>query len=155
MANTHVSNKFFISAAQATLPANAAAYAALAWTEVKGVGSMGEIGTKFNMLTYDQWSDTIALKAKGMADAGSPELEVARIYNDPGQIAMRTAGLSNLTYAFKIERNDKVTGPGTNTIIYNWGLVGGPARPQGRNEDFDVEVFTLAFQALETVVQPT
>lgn len=156
MANTHLLNKFSISTtAQATAPVNAAAYAALTYTLVNGVGSLGETGTRVNMLTYDTWSDAVAQKAKGMSDAGSPELECARIATDAGQILMRTAAAGNIPYAFKIERNDKLTGGGTNSIMYQWGLVGGPSRPEGRNEDFDLEVFQLAFMALETVVAPT
>lgn len=156
MVNTMADSKFFICAtAQAAAPANAAAYAALSWVEVKGIGSMGEVGTKTNILSYDRWSDKVSDKAKGLSDAGSPELEVARDTADAGQDALRAAALTNLKYATKIERNDKLTIGGTNGLIYNWGIVAGPARPQGRNEDFDVEVFTFGFTALETVVDPT
>ena len=156
MANTHVLNKLSISTtAPTSAPANAAAYAALTYTLINGVGSLGEAGTSVNMLNYDTWSDTVVDKAKGMQDAGTPELELARIATDAGQIALRAAALTNLSYAFKQEANDKLTGGGTNTIIYNYGLVAGPRRPNGRNEDFDLEVFTLAFRALETVVAPT
>jgi len=155
MGNSMQGSKVYISAAQATLPANAAAYAALSWTEIKQVGNMGQIGTSVNSLQYPTWGDTVVQKAKGLADGGSPTLEVMRVPGDAGQTALRAAALTNLTYAFKVERNDKLTGGGTNTIIYNWGLVAGPARPQGGNEDFDTEIFTLMFQALETVVAPT
>lgn len=155
MGNSMQGSKVYISAAQATVPANAAAYAALAWTEIKGVGNMGQIGSAPNMLTYPTWGDSVIQKAKGMTNAGDPTLEVMRNSADPGQDALRAAAVTNLTYAVKVERNDKLTGGGTNTIIYNWGLVSGPVRPQGGNEDFDVEVFTFGFQALETVVDPT
>jgi hypothetical protein len=149
-------SKVYIAPAATTAPANAAAYAALTWTEIKKVGNMGEIGTSVNMLSYPTWGDTVADKAKGMGDAGSPTLEVMRDTADAGQDALRIAAAGNLSYPFKIERNDKLTGGGTNTIIYNWGLVTGPTRPQGGNEDFDVEVFTIAFRPPgEVVVDPT
>lgn len=155
MGNSIQGSKQYISAAVATLPANAAAYAALSWTEIKQVGNMGAIGTTVNGLSYPTWGDTVVQKAKGMANAGDPTLEVMRNSTDAGQVAIRAAALTNLTYASKTERNDKLTGGGTNTIIYNWGYVAGPVRPQGGNEDFDVEVYTWMFQALETVVNPT
>lgn len=155
-ANSNAGAKVSICAtAQASPLANAAAYAALTWVEIKFVGSHGEGGTNTNVLTYDTWGNSVIQKAKGMSDAGSPELEVARDMSDPGQDAIRVAALTNLNYAIKMERNDKLTVGGTNTIIYNRGLVLGPKRPWGRNEDFDVEVFTLAFQDLETIVDPT
>lgn len=155
MANSMQGSKVYIAPAAATAPANAAAYAGLTWTEIKKVGNMSAIGTSVNALSYPTWGDTVVQKAKGLSDAGSPTLELMRDSADAGQDALRTAALTNLNYPIKVERNDKLTGPGTNTIIYNWGLVAGPTRPQGGNEDFDVEIFTLMFQALETVVDPT
>jgi hypothetical protein len=82
-------------------------------------------------------------------------LEVARIATDAGQILLRTAGAvgNNNNYAFKIQRADGVGG-GSGTIQYNRGLVGGPTRPNGANEDFDLEVFTIALQQEEIVVAP-
>lgn len=129
-----------------------AAFAALVYVEIKGVGDFSEIGVSSNMLTYDTWGDDVVRKEKGMSDAGSPTLEVLRIPTDPGQIAIRNAAKTKSNYAFKIVRNDGVT---TGTTVYNRGLVAGPSRPQGRNEDFDLEVFTMGFQQLEVIVEPT
>ena len=156
MGNSLQGSKAYICAtAQATPLADAAAYAALTWVEIKKIGNMSAIGTQTNMLSYNTWGDTVIQKAKGLNDAGNPTLEVMRDSADSGQDALRTASATNLNYAIKIERNDKLTSGGTNTIIYNRGLVGRPTRPQGGTEDFDVEVFTLAFQDLEIVVDPT
>jgi hypothetical protein len=80
---------------------------------------------------------------------------LARIPTDPGQDILRDAAATNFNYAFKIERNDKPSLDGTPTIIYNRGLVTGPKRPLGRNEDFDLEVFTLGLNQREVVVDPT
>ena len=154
-ANTNAGRKLYmVAAAQATVPANAAAYAGLTWVEIKGVGSVGETGSSTNILTYDTWDTDVIDKAKGMTDAGSPTIELARIPTDTGQIALRAAALTNLKYAFKIEGNDEPEVGGTPSIFYHYGLVGGPTRPNGRNEDFDLEVFTLGLTARETVVQP-
>lgn len=132
-------------------------YEALLWTQIKGVGNHGEAGTSTNIVTYDTWDTKVTQKGKGISDAGSPTLELARLPTDPGQIAIRAAAKTNLNYAFKIVGNDKPdTDPGsTPTIIYNRGLVTGPSRPLGRNEDFDLEVFTFGFNQLEIVVDPT
>ncbi len=125
-------------------------YEALTWIQVKAVGEHGEAGSSTNILTYDTWDTVVIQKAKGMTDAGSPDIELARLPNDAGQIILRAASISNSNYAFKIVRNDAPVA-GTPTIIYNRGLVTGPKRPLGRNEDFDLEVFTLALQQIEIV----
>jgi len=79
---------------------------------------------------------------------------VARDPNDAGQILLRQAARTNFNYAFKEERNDKPNNDpdSTPTTYYNRGLVTGPRRPRGRNEDFDLEIYTLGLQQLEIVV---
>lgn len=154
-ANSNAGSKLFICATAVTaLPMDETALDALVYVEIKAVGSVGETGVNTNILTYDTWDTDVIQKAKGMTDAGSPEIEVARIPTDPGQVALRAAAKTNLNYAFKIERNDPVTVGGDPTIIYNVGLVLGPRRPNGRNEDFDLELFTLGLQQREIVVNP-
>lgn len=146
-ANTNAASKLYVCATAQNSNLNETAFAALTWVEIKYVGSLGETGKTTNILTYDTWGDAVAQKAKGMTDAGSPELEVARSADDPGQIILRTASAvgNNNSYAFKEERADAPAG-GTPTIRYHRGLVAGPRWPGGRNEDFDLEIYTLGFQ---------
>lgn len=161
MANANAGSRLFIYAtpyANSALPVSQTALAAItnaSWIEIKGLGSHGEGGSSTNILTYDTWDTDVVQKAKGMTDAGSPEIEIARDSADPGQIALRAAALDNRNYAFKMERNDKLTTAGRPTTIYNVGIVTGPKRPFGRNEDFDLEVFTLGFNQREVVVAAT
>lgn len=155
-ANTNAGAKLYICATpQPTDVADAAAYAALTWVEIKGVGNHGETGATTNVLSYNTWSTTVVQKAKGVTDAGSPTIEVARDVSDAGQDALRAAAATNLNYAFKMQKNDKLTIGGTGTILYNRGLVAGPRRPHGRVEDFDLEIFTLGLQQVEIVVDAT
>lgn len=155
MANTNAKSKLYICATEQPTVLNQAAYEGLTWVLVGGTGSVGEIGTRTNVVSYDTWADDVIDKGKGNSNAGDPEVELARDSADAGQDALRAAALTNFTYAFKIERADKLTSGGTNTIIYNRGIVTGPARPQGRSEDFDLEVFTLGFKQREIVVDPS
>lgn len=129
-------------------------FEALVWVQVKSIGNVGETGSKTNVLNYNTWDTTVIQKAKGLTDAGSPTLEFARIPTDPGQIALRAAAKTNLNYAFKMVRNDPATVGGVGTVVYNRGLVMGPTRPNGKNEDFDLEVFQLALNQQEVVVNP-
>lgn len=130
-------------------------YEALSWLQVNGVGSIGETGAKENIVSYDTLDESVTQKQKGMADAGSPEIEVRRIPDDNGQIAMRAAAATNDSYAFKIEYNDMESGGSTNSIAYNRGVVGRPYRPNGRNEDFIIERFPLGLNQLEIFVDRT
>jgi len=151
MVKSHKGAKFFIATvAQSTDLADAAAYAALTWTQVNGVGEHGETGLDTNILSYDGWDTSVRQKSKGTSDAGDPTVEVARDASDAGQDALRAAAATESYYAFKIELNDSgVTNP---TTFFNRGLVTGPKHGHGRNEDFDLEVFTLGLVQAEIVL---
>lgn len=152
--NTNAGSKLYICVTPKPDDLLQAAFEALVWVQINGVGSMGEVGTSTNILTYDTWDTNVAQKAKGISNAGDPTIELARDPDDAGQDALRDAALTNFNYAFKIEKNDKENAEvgSTNTVIYTRGLVSGPMRPMGRNEDFDLEVFTLGLQQREIVV---
>ncbi len=122
-------------------------FPSLLYVQVKKVGSAGERGISTNILTYDTWDTQVALKAKGITNAGDPQVEVAEDLTDPGQTAMRAAGdpYNKGNYAFKVERSD-------GSLEYWRGLVAGPNIPGGRNEDFRLNVFTIALQQAPIVV---
>lgn len=153
--NTHAGAKLFVCLVPQNTVLDAAGFAALTWVQVKGVGNHGETGSKTNILNYNTWDDDVIQKAKGMTDAGDPEIEVARIGTDAGQIIMRAAALAKVNnYAFKIELPDSPGGAGdTPSIRYNRGLVTGPRHPNGRNEDFDLEIYSLALNQREIVIE--
>jgi len=155
--NTNAGKKLFICATAQQADLDATAMAALTWVQIKGVGMLGETGSSTNILSYDTWDTTVIQKAKGMTDAGSPDIELARIPTDPGQVILRTAADSNLNYAFKVEGNDKPDADpdSTPTVKYNRGLVTGPRNPNGRNEDFDLEVYSLGLNQKQITVNPT
>jgi len=155
MANTNADSKLFVCSVPQNVDLDRAGYEALPWTEIKGIGNLGESGKSTNILNYPTWDNKVTQKAKGLTDAGSPTLEVARIPTDGGQIILRAGGAvgNNNNYAFKELRSDG-TSDVNGTCLYNRGLITGPTRPKGGNEDFDVEVFTLGFQQEEIVVDP-
>jgi len=154
-ANANAASKIYVCGTAQNSELAQVDYEGLTWVEIGGVGSRGEQGKITNVLTYDTWNDTVVQKAKGMTDAGSVDLEVARDPTDAGQIILRAGAAvgNNENYAFKEVRADGTNG-NTGTVIYNRGLVAGLRRPGGRNEDFDLEVYTLAFQQEEIVVNP-
>ncbi len=154
--NTNAGSKLYVCATAQPDELDAAEYAALTWVLVGGVGSVGETGSNTNILNYETWDDEVVQKAKGLTDAGSPDIEVARDPDDAGQDILRTAAATNLIYALKIEGNDK---PNNNvgskpTIRYNRGLITGPREPNGRNEDFDLEIFGTGLVQKQIKVDP-
>lgn len=133
-------------------------YEALTWVEITGVGAMAEVGSSTNILSYDKWSDDVVGKQKGMTDAGNPTVELAY---DPalgaatGQGIIAAASLTKFTYAFKVVRDDALITGGVGTTYYHRGIVTGPTHPQGRNEDFELDVYTLGLVQREIRVKPT
>lgn len=162
MAQTNKGRKFFIAvdapASTTPLPCpddlTQQEFEALEWLEVKNVGSIGESGTQTNLPTYDELATEVTQKQKGISNAGDPPVECARNPTDDGQKAMRAAAKTKFNHAFKTEDNDAPQAGYTNSVYYNRGLVTGPTRPGGRNEDFILEVFTLGLNQLEIVVDP-
>jgi hypothetical protein len=166
MADTNSGGKFYIAATTSGAPAvitptpqpddlTQAEYEALDWVEVSNVGSLPDSGSNTNIVNYDTIDTDVTQKQKGVTDAGSGTLECARKANDPGQQALRAAGLTKFYYAFKRELTDAPDTETTNTIYYNRGLVTGPVHNGGRNEDFVLETFTLGYVQREIVVGPT
>jgi hypothetical protein len=153
MADTLSGAKLYICSTAQNSDLNKAAFEALTYVQIKGVGSHGETGTNTNVVSYDTWDTEFVQKAKGTSNAGDPEVELARIPADAGQVILRTAGdhFNKNNYAFKIELNDAPSG-GTPTTIFNRGMVAGPRIPFGRNEDFITEVYTLALQQQQIIV---
>jgi len=155
MLNTNSGRTFGICATPQPDDLDEAGYAALTYIDVSTVGSLGETGNTQNILSYDAWNTRTVQKQKGMTNAGDPELECADDPTDAGQDALKAAAATKFYYAFKIEGDDKLTPGGTNGIRYNRGLVAGPRKPNGRNEDFDLIIFDLGLVQEEITVKPT
>lgn len=153
MANTNKGRKFFTCATAQPTDVLSSAYEALTWVEVKNVGSIGQTGTDTNIVSYDELATDVTQKQKGISNAGDPEIEVARNAADPGQDLMRSSALTKQYWAFKVEDDDKIAGHGTR--YYMRGLVTGPTRPNGRNEDFNLEIYKLGLVQLEIIVEAT
>lgn len=128
-------------------------YEDLTWLEVKGVGSFGQTGTETNIVSYDELGTEVTQKGKGISNAGDPEVECRRIGDDPGQVQMRAAAETTASYAFKYELDDTPSGGTNGTTRYNRGLVTGPMSPNGRNEDFDLEMYTLGLNQKQIIVE--
>lgn len=144
--------KLYVCATAQTATLNRAAFEALTWVQVKNVGSVTGMGTNPNIVNYNTLDDDVVQKAKGIVDGGSWEVEVAYVFDDAGQIIMRTAAATDYEYAFKLEYENAPSAAYTNTIVYNKGLVAGPRRPGGRGDDFILEQYTIAMNQTDITV---
>lgn len=137
--------KLSIGTAPVTLPMNAAAFAALTFTEVKSIGNLGDYGSPANLVNYNTLDTEVMSKAKGVEDAGELSIEVARIFDDPGQIAMRAAAATKFYWPIKIEYADAPSDDWSNTIMYAAGPVTGPQLLGGGTDDFIRESYSVGF----------
>jgi len=122
-------------------------FPSLTYVPIANIGAVGEYGASDNMVSYDTWDRNNVLKAKGMRDAGSPTLEVARDRDNPGQLALYAAAQTRDNYAFRIAYSDGSTD-------YIRGPVGGPTHPGGRNEDFVLDVYTIGANEVVEIPAP-
>ena len=116
-----------------------AAYLALVYTDVPNVGSFGDTGVSQNVVSYSTWDRNVAAKGKGEADAGSPTVEFLDVASAGMTIMETNAAVDNAnSYAFRVQWPD-------GTTEYNRGIVTGPMRLKGGNEDFKRVSFNLGF----------
>lgn len=152
---TKQGSKIYVCSTAQNNDLSQSAYALLTWVQVGSVGRIGDFGPDAKINSYMTLDEVVVQKQKGTADAGSPELEVASLPTDAGQIILRTFGdplyVDNM--AIKIERNDGDPGK-TNTIFYSRGIVSGPVLKGGSGDDFEVEVFSINLNQLPIRVNP-
>jgi len=154
MANTNKGSKLYICVTPKPSNLTQSEFEGLTWVPVSNVGMIGETGTNTNLVNYDELETAVTQKSKGISNAGDPTFEMARNDTDAGQIALRAAADTNFQYAIKIEKNDKPASNYTNTILYNRGVIVGPVDQNGRNEDFDLLVFTFGGNQKQITVPP-
>jgi hypothetical protein len=145
MANTHKGRTIYVSnAAVGDEDLDLAAFEALTWVEIGDAGMIGDIGSSSNIINYDTLNTDVSQKQKGVTNAGDPQLEVARDYDDPGQILMRTYADTKFNYGFKVVNDDAPSASFNGSIIYLRGMVASAVNVGGRVDDFDLETYNIA-----------
>ena len=149
MSITNLGGSFSISTTAVNADQTLSEFEALTYTPVGSIGNIGDTGISQNAVSYSTWDRPVLQKGKGEADAGSPTLEFLDVPS-AGQDAMLAAASFDdaNNYAFLIEWPD-------GSKEYNRGLVMGPARPKGGNEDFKRLVYTLGLQQPPEIVDAT
>jgi len=114
---------YICETAQASEPANAAAYQALTWVKVGELESLGTFGDTSNEISWATLEDPRVRRFKGTRNAGTLEIVCGRDYGDDGQTAILTAEESDDEFAFKVLFNDAPSG-GTPSERYFVAVVG-------------------------------
>ena len=151
---THKGSKLYICTTPQPDNLNQAGYEALTWVQIIGVGRCGEFTVDENMVNY-QLEQGGNLKAKGFSSFSDPEFEFATDYADAGQDGVRAAGLTDLSYAFKREKADKLNAAGNNTVIYAIGKVKRVMDVNGTGDDIIRQSSVLAIEYEPVKVEAT
>lgn len=122
--HTAAGSKLFIGPVAASTVDTANEFAALSFTEVGEIESLGEFGDQAGIVTFTALGDRRVRKFKGSFDAGTITLSLGRDAADSGQSALIAAQASDFDYAFKVELNDEGSNsPQRNTVFYFRGKV--------------------------------
>ena len=99
--NTSAGSTLSISA---TAPATytQAGFTALSFTEVGELTNLGEFGREYALVTHNPVGDRRTIKRKGSFNEGSITLEMALDNDDAGQVLLKAAADSDMSYSFKV-----------------------------------------------------
>lgn len=132
-------SKFYLGPVNAA-EADASAYAAVTWVEVKRLDSLPNIGGKDNVISYTTLDDNVINKKKGATNYGTGNVVVIDKDDDAGQIAMGNAKKTKFSYCFKTVVPTANSVSGTDGITYYHALVtsdeqqyGGDGQPLKRS----------------------
>lgn len=85
---------------------DATAFGALTWTEIGEVSDLGEFGREYNVIKFNALKTRRTTKRKGSYDDGTVQIQLGKVKDDAGQVALKTALNSDLSYPIKIVLQD-------------------------------------------------
>lgn len=109
-------------------------FAALSWTEIGMVRSIGDYGDQSSIVSAAVIGDGRMRKAKGARDAGDFDLTVFPVADDTGQAALLAAESTYSNYGFKVVLPNRLNQGGTDQIDYFRGLVTSRRTNVGEND---------------------
>ena len=119
----------------------------LTYTEVPNLATCDPTGITQNVVSDSTWDRPVVCKGKGEANAGDPNIEFQDTPSAGMDLMEAAAAHDNLNnYAFKFVWAD-------GSEEYDRGIVTGPQRSKGSNEDFKHVTFTLGLQQPPEVVE--
>jgi hypothetical protein len=152
---TATGTKIFIGPSVTNATDTTAEFAALSWTEVGLVESLGEYGDQSSSVTFAVIGDGRTRKAKGARDAGSVTITVAHDTTDAGQAALIAAEATYNNFAFKVVLPNRLNVTGTDEIQYFRGLVMSKRLNVGGNDNVVRDTYEVGINSPVYVVAPT
>lgn len=144
---TNFGGVFAISTTAANEDLTQSGFEALSYTTVPNIGQHGDTGVNQNVVSYSTWDRKTVAKGKGEANAGDPPVEFLDVSSPGMDLLIAAADVDNEnSYAFRITYAD-------GSIEYNRGIVTGPTRLKGRNEDFKRVSFNLGLNQPPVTVE--
>lgn len=116
--NIAAGSKLFIGQTLTTTSPDQATYEAMTWTQFVEVEDLGTVGDAAADVTFESMDDGRTRHFPGPFDAGTSNVVVGFVQDDPAQVATSTAFSGRLLTAFKIEMTDRPDTSHTNTIKY-------------------------------------
>jgi hypothetical protein len=143
---TNNAGTFSVSTTAANSVLTESGFEALSYTQVPKMGTHGDTGVTQNGVIYSTWDNPVACKGKGEANAGDPTVEFLDVSSAGMDLMLAYAAVANAnSYATKVEWAD-------GSIEYNRGIIMGPTRPKGANQDFKRVIFTLGYNQEPVIV---
>lgn len=152
---TATGTKIFIGPSVTNATDTTAEFAALTWTEIGLVESLGEFGDQSSAVTFAVIGDGRTRKAKGARDAGSVTITVGHDTTDDGQAALIAAEATYNNYAFKVVLPNRLNVTGTDEIQYFRGLVMSKRLNVGGNDNVVKDTYEVGINSPVYVVEPT
>jgi len=147
--------KIFIGPSVLAATDTAAEFAALTWTEIGLVESIGEYGDESSAVTFNAIGDGRTRKAKGSRDAGTLAITCAHDATDVGQVAVVAAEATYNNFAFKVALPNRLNATGADEIDYFRGLVMSKRLNVGGNDNVVRINFSVGINSPIIVVPPT
>ena len=147
--------KVFIGPSVTTATDSTAEFAALSWTEIALVETIGEYGDESAAVTFAAVGDGRTRKAKGARDAGTLALTVAHAADDVGQQALEAAEGTYNNFAFKVTLPNRLNATGTDEVNYFRGLVMSKRLNVGGNDNVVRNTYNVGVNSQIYVVAPT
>lgn len=140
--NASAGSKIYIG--PTTAAATETAYAALSYTEIKEVETIGEFGDEAETIKFLALDAQRVRKLKGARDAGDLTLVVGHDPLDAGQIALLAAEASRFAYAFKVVLADARDSNDADGVEYFHAIVMSKRLAVGGANDVTKRRFVLA-----------
>jgi len=144
---TNFGGTFSISTTAANDDLTLSEFLGLSYTEIPNLVTSDPTGVTQNVVSDSTWDRPVVCKGKGEANAGDPNVEFQDTPSAGMDLFVAAAAYDNTnSYAFLFQWAD-------GSEEYNRGLVTGPQRTKGGNEDFKHVIFTLGLQQPPEVVE--